>query len=38
MVRRIRRMRYREEILQEISEEEAAAEEAAELAKQNKKN
>ncbi len=38
MVRRIRRMRYREEILQEISEEEAAAEEAAELAKQNKKS
>jgi len=38
MVRRIRRMRYRAEIQQEITEEEAAAEEAAELARQKKKN
>jgi hypothetical protein len=38
MVRRIRRMRYRAEIQQEISEEDAAAEEAAELAKQKNKN
>jgi cell division protein ZapA (FtsZ GTPase activity inhibitor) len=38
MVRRIRRLRYRTEIQQEISEEEAAAEEAVELAKQKKKN
>jgi len=37
MVRRIRRMRYRAEIQQEITEEEAAAEEAAELAKQKKR-
>jgi len=36
MVRRIRRMRYRAEIQQEITEEEAAADEAAELAKQKK--
>ena len=34
MVRRIRRVRYRDEIQQEISEEQAAIEEAAELAKQ----
>ena len=34
MVRRIRKMRYRAEIQQEISEEEAAIEEAAELARQ----
>ncbi|NBR65395.1 MAG: hypothetical protein EBS85_04080 [Micrococcales bacterium] len=34
MVRRIRKIRYREEILLEISEEEAAKEEAAELARQ----
>ncbi len=38
MVRRIRRMRYRAEIQQEITEEEAAADEAAELAKQKKKS
>jgi len=39
MVRRIRKVRYRAEIVQEISEEQAAIEEAAELAKQrNKKN
>jgi len=39
MVRRIRRVRYRDEIQQEISEEQAAIEEAAELAKQrNAKN
>ena len=38
MVRRIRRLRYRTEIQQEISEEDAAAEEAAELAKQKNKN
>jgi len=38
MVRRIRRVRYRTEIQQEISEEEAAKEEAAELARQKKKN
>lgn len=36
MVRRIRRMRYRAEIQQEISEEEAAAAEAAELERQRK--
>jgi hypothetical protein len=39
MVRRIRKVRYRAEIVQEISEEQAAIEEAAELAKQrNQKN
>jgi predicted nucleotide-binding protein (sugar kinase/HSP70/actin superfamily) len=39
MVRRIRKVRYRDEIIQEISEEQAAIEEAAELAKQrNQKN
>ena len=36
MVRRIRKVRYRDEIQQEISEEQAAIEEAAELAKQLK--
>lgn len=34
MVRRIRRVRYRQEILDEISEEQAALDEARELAKQ----
>jgi hypothetical protein len=34
MVRRIRKMRYRAEIQEEISEEEAAIEEAAELARE----
>lgn len=34
MVRRIRRVRYREEIIQEISEEEAAIDEARELARE----
>ncbi|NBQ93089.1 MAG: hypothetical protein EBT82_02900 [Micrococcales bacterium] len=34
MVRRIRKVRYREEILQEISEEEAAEEEARDLARE----
>jgi uncharacterized membrane-anchored protein YhcB (DUF1043 family) len=39
MVRRIRKVRYRDEIRQEISEEQAALDEAEELAKQrNKKN
>jgi len=39
MVRRIRKVRYRAEIVQEISEDQAAIEEAAELAKQrNQKN
>ena len=38
MVRRIRKVKYRDEIQQEISEEQAAIEEAAELAKQRKKN
>jgi hypothetical protein len=37
MVRRIRKVRYRAEIVQEISEEQAAIEEAAELAKQRSK-
>jgi hypothetical protein len=36
MVRRIRKIRYRDEIQQEISEEQAAIEEAAELEKQRK--
>ena len=36
MVRRIRKVKYRAEIQQEISEEQAAIEEAAELAKQLK--
>ena len=36
MVRRIRKVKYRAEIQQEISEEQAAIEEAAELAKQRK--
>jgi uncharacterized protein HemX len=36
MVRRVRKVRYREEIRQEISEEQAAADEAAELARQRK--
>ena len=36
MVRRIRKVRYRDEIQQEISEEQAAIDEAAELAKQRK--
>jgi hypothetical protein len=34
MTRRIRRVRYREEILEGISEEQAAIEEAAELARE----
>ena len=34
MTRRIRRVRYREEILESISEEQAAIEEAAELARE----
>jgi uncharacterized membrane-anchored protein YhcB (DUF1043 family) len=34
MVRRIRKVRYRDEIRQEISEEQAALDEAEELAKQ----
>jgi uncharacterized membrane-anchored protein YhcB (DUF1043 family) len=38
MVRRIRKVRYRDEIRQEISEEQAALDEAEELAKQRKKN
>jgi uncharacterized membrane-anchored protein YhcB (DUF1043 family) len=38
MVRRIRKVKYRDEIQQEISEEQAAIEEAEELAKQRKKN
>jgi hypothetical protein len=36
MVRRIRRVRYREEIQIEISEEEAALEEARELERERK--
>lgn len=36
MVRRIRKVRYRDQIQQEISEEQAAIEEAEELAKQRK--
>jgi uncharacterized membrane-anchored protein YhcB (DUF1043 family) len=38
MVRRIRKVRYRDEIQQEILEEQAALDEAEELAKQRKKN
>lgn len=37
MVRRIRKVRYRDEIRQEISEEQAALDEAEELAKQRNK-
>ena len=37
MVRRIRKVRYRDEIQQEISEEQAALDEAEELAKQRNK-
>ncbi len=36
MVKRIRKVRYREEIRQEISEEEAAIEEAAELERERR--
>lgn len=36
MVRRIRKVRYREEVIQEISEEEAALEEARELERERK--
>jgi len=39
MVRRIRKVRYRAEVVQELTEEQAALDEAAELAKQrNQKN
>lgn len=36
MVRRIRKVRYREEVIQEISEEEAALEEARELERERR--